>query len=273
VHVTKDIPLPSWPQEADVCVALTFDVDAHVGAEIFGYDGKLTTTSDLRYGITRGLPRILETLDRLSIRSTFYVPGEIADLCPDAVRAIAAGGHEVGHHGYLHRSPDLSDEEQQREEVERGVEALAKLLGEPPVAYRAPGWELTPQTFDLLLNSGFRSDSSCMGDDRPYYEQYSGRSILELPVHWSLDDWVYFSFSRDGGGAMSDPHGLYNAWLAEFRGAVRERRMVTYTMHPEAMGRGYRMDTFERLVEQMRSEARVWFARHADVVDLVTTAG
>jgi len=252
-----------------VCVALTFDVDADVGAEIFGFEGKLTTTSDLRYGITRGLPRILETLDRLSIRSTFYVPGEIADLHPDSVRAIAGAGHEVGHHGHLHRSPDLSDREQQREEVERGVEAVTKVLGDPPVAYRSPGWELTPQTFSLLLDAGFRYDSSCMGDDRPYYEECEGRSLLEFPVHWSLDDWVYFYFSRDGGGAMSDPESLYNAWLAEFRNAVRERRMVTYTMHPEAMGRGYRMHMLERLVQQMRSEADVWFARHADVAALV----
>jgi peptidoglycan/xylan/chitin deacetylase (PgdA/CDA1 family) len=267
--VSQQIPLPVWPEEADVCVALTFDVDAHVGAEIFGYDGKLTTTSDLRYGITRGLPRILDTLDRLSIRSTFYVPGEIADLCPDSVRAILAGGHEVGHHGYLHRSPDLSDGQQQREEVERGLEALAKVLGHPPVAYRSPGWELTPETFSLLLELGFRYDSSCMGDDRPYYEECGERSILELPVHWSLDDWVYFAFSRDRGGAMSDPDCLYSAWLAEFRNAVRERRMVTYTMHPEAMGRGYRMHMLERLVDQMRSEANVWFAPHADVAALL----
>jgi peptidoglycan-N-acetylglucosamine deacetylase len=270
--MATDVPLPTWPGSADVCVALTFDVDTTVGAEIFGHRGKLTTTSELRYGLTRGLPRILETLDRLSIRSTFYVPGEIADLYPDSVRAILAGGHEVGHHGYLHRSPDLSEVRQQREEIERGVEALTKLIGAPPVAYRCPGWELTPETFPLLLESGFRYDSSCMGDDRPYLEECDGRAILELPVHWSLDDWVYFSFTRDGGGSMSDPQSLYNAWLAEFRCAVRERRMVTYTMHPEAMGRGYRMDVLERLVAQMRAESRVWFARHADVAAILTSS-
>jgi peptidoglycan/xylan/chitin deacetylase (PgdA/CDA1 family) len=266
-----EIPLPTWPDDADVCVALTFDVDAHVGADIFGYRGKLTTTSELRYGLVRGLPRILKTLDRMDIRSTFYVPGEIADLCPDAVRAVVAGGHEIGHHGYLHRSPDLGDGTQQRDEIERGVDALTKLLGKPPVAYRCPGWELTPETFGLLLEAGFRYDSSCMGDDRPYFEEFEGRSILELPVHWSLDDWVYFNFSRDGGGSMANPEGLYHTWLAEFRSAARERRMVTYTMHPEAMGRGYRMEVLERLVEQMRAHSRVWFARHADVAALLVS--
>jgi peptidoglycan/xylan/chitin deacetylase (PgdA/CDA1 family) len=31
------------------------------------------------------------------------VPGHTADQHPGAVEAILAGGHEVAHHGYLHR--------------------------------------------------------------------------------------------------------------------------------------------------------------------------
>ena len=35
-----------------------------------------------------------------------------------------------------------------------------------------------------------------MGDDRPYWESWAARRLLELPVHWSLDDWPRFGWSH-----------------------------------------------------------------------------
>ena len=65
--------------------------------------------SQARFGPGRGLGRILDLLAELDIPGTFYVPGHTADHHPDAVDAIVAAGHEVGHHGYLHRGTDGLD--------------------------------------------------------------------------------------------------------------------------------------------------------------------
>ena len=53
-----------WPDGADVAVSLTFDVDAESGwlGEGEAYARRLSTLSEGRYGVTRGLPRILEIL-------------------------------------------------------------------------------------------------------------------------------------------------------------------------------------------------------------------
>src|SRR6266436_2721616 len=86
-------------------VALTFDVDAESGwlgqGDIF--KDRLTALSEGRYGVARGLPRILTLLDELGISATFYVPGLTAELHPDVVPTILASGHEIAHHGYRHR--------------------------------------------------------------------------------------------------------------------------------------------------------------------------
>src|SRR3954451_11897438 len=50
--------------------------------------------------VTEGL---LEFLAARSIRGTFFVVGELAAQVPELVRAIAAGGHEIGLHGWEHR--------------------------------------------------------------------------------------------------------------------------------------------------------------------------
>jgi peptidoglycan-N-acetylglucosamine deacetylase len=270
--VARAVELPRWPGGAGVAVCLTFDLDAEAPwlARSPDYARRLSTLSEGRYGVVRGVPRILELLRRLGAAATFYVPGSVAERYPDCVRAVAAEGHEIGHHGHLHLRSHEVDAEAQRAEVERGLEALSGLLGRPPRGYRSPSWELTPETFALLLEHGFEYDSSCMGDDRPYLEELDGGRIVELPVHWSLDDWPWFGWSVEAGGNVADPAAWCGTWLAEFDSALAERRLVTYTMHPEVVGRGHRLLALERLVGEMRARGDVWFASHAQVAELVT---
>src|SRR5262245_46949920 len=96
------LPLPRWPGGAEVAVSFTFDVDAEgrFAGRAPEYDRRLTSLSEARFGIARGLPRILELLAEHGIAATFYVPGWTADRHPAAIGAIVAAGHEVGHHGY-----------------------------------------------------------------------------------------------------------------------------------------------------------------------------
>jgi peptidoglycan-N-acetylglucosamine deacetylase len=265
------LDLPRWPGGADAAVCLTFDVDAEAPwlALSGEYAGRLSTLSEGRYGVVRAVPRILDLLARHGAAATFYVPGSTAARYPDCVRAIAAAGHDIGHHGHLHLRSHEVDADVQRAEVEQGLETLEPLLGRAPIGYRSPAWELTPETFGLLLEYGFAYDSSCMGDDRPYLETLDGAQLLELPVHWSLDDWPYYGWSVDAGGNVSSPSVWYESWLTEFESALAERRLVTYTMHPEVVGRGYRLLALERLIGEMNARAGVWFATHEQVAELV----
>ena len=268
------IDLPVWPGGAEVAVCLTFDVDAEAPwlAKSPDYRRRLTTRSEGRYGVVRGVPRILDLLRRHSVAATFYVPGGTAERHPDSVRAIVAAGHEVGHHGHLHLRSHEVDADAQRAEIENGLAALERAGAPAPRGYRSPSWELTPETFALLLEHRFDYDSSCMGDDRPYFETLGADRMLELPVHWSLDDWPYYGWSVDAGGNVISPTAWFESWLAEFDSAVVERRLVTYTMHPEVVGRGYRLAALERLVGAMRDRADVWFPTHGHVADLVPAA-
>jgi peptidoglycan-N-acetylglucosamine deacetylase len=262
----------SWPAGAPVAVSFTVDFDADVGMDWRKLDGRLTSTSEARFGAVRGIWRLLDLFAEKEIRATFYVPGEIARRYPEEVRAIVSAGHEVGHHGHVHLFNDRIDLAGQRAEMDEGIDALIEVAGVRPSGYRSPGWELTPETIEMLVERGFVHDSSCMGDDRPYVERHGSHSILEMPVHWSLDDWVYYGFTRDGGGPMADPDAMYRCWLREFESAVEERRHVTYTLHPECAGRGYRSRTVGMLIDQMRAVSDVWFAPHAAVADVVTVA-
>jgi peptidoglycan-N-acetylglucosamine deacetylase len=265
---------PSWPGGADVAVALTFDVDGEAPwlGEGTEYSRRLTMLSQGRFGPERGLGRVLDLLAAREIRATFYVPGHTADHHPDAMAAIVAGGHEVAHHGYLHLGSEGLEADGQRAELERGLTALGK-HGIRPIGYRSPGWELMPETQAMLAGLGFSYDASLMADDRPYWEVSGSAPLLELPGHWSLCDWPYFGYTPYHGGLLADPAAVERIWLDEFESARAEHRVVTYTMHPEAIGRGYLIRMLDRVLAAMADRGRPWFATHAEIAALAAPPG
>jgi peptidoglycan/xylan/chitin deacetylase (PgdA/CDA1 family) len=50
----------------------------------------------------QGTPAVLDELARLGLTATFYVVASQARSRPDALRAVVAGGHELGLHGGRH---------------------------------------------------------------------------------------------------------------------------------------------------------------------------
>jgi peptidoglycan-N-acetylglucosamine deacetylase len=273
--MSDSLNVPPWPDGAPVAVALTFDVDAECGwlAEGGEYAKRLTTLSEARFGVVRGLPRILDVLDGAGVAGTFYVPGDTAERHTEKLSGLLDSPHEIGHHGHLHLRSDKVSPDDQRREIEQGLEALVRHLGVRPRGYRSPSWEMTPETFDLLIEHGFAYDSSMMGDDRAYLERGGDGAILELPVHWSLDDWPYFAWTLETEGNLASPGRVLDIWMREFENALAEGRLMTITMHPEMIGRGYRIDVLRRFIEGSREKAEVWFATHGQIADHIAADG
>jgi peptidoglycan/xylan/chitin deacetylase (PgdA/CDA1 family) len=213
-------------------VSVTVDVDGVAGlATRPGGRFGLTTRSEHEY-VWRGLERIVGVLDAHDARATFYVPG--VTLLEDPPRfAELAARHELAHHGHAHLPTTSCDE---REELERGIDALAG-IGVTPRGYRSPGWELTPRTLSLLPALGFAWDSSLMADERPYRLG----ELIELPVHWRLDDVPYWL-------RMADPREVLAIWCAEFDHADGH---ITFTIHPELTGRGARLTLLDGLLDHI----------------------
>jgi peptidoglycan/xylan/chitin deacetylase (PgdA/CDA1 family) len=220
---------------------VTVDVDGPWGLACRsaggGWSERLTSRSEAWFGLGRGLDRVLDVLAARDVRATFFVVGRVALAVPERVREIAAAGHEVAHHGFAHLPTCGLGAAGEREEIERGLDALGDCLGAAPGGYRSPAWELTPATLALLGEHGFAYDSSLMGDDRPHGLRAGAREIVEIPVHWTLDDVPYLAFHPEAPARLGAGAALAQIWLAAHADAVAERRPVVYTVHPEHTGR------------------------------------
>ena len=263
-----------WPGDVQCAAMLSFDVDG-VSSWIrrdpeFARLPSLMSMAE--YGPSVAAPRILDLLDQYSIPASFYIPGFVAETHPSLVEDIADRGHEIGHHGYMHEAPASMSPEEEAGVLDQGSEILAEITGTAPVGYRSPGWELSEVSLDLLRERGFLYDSSLMGDDAPYLLEpdSAGRRIVEVPIHWLLDDAPNFVYAPSANrlGPMRGPDEVFSNWAAEFEGLYHYGRAFTLTMHPQYIGRPGRLRMLERLINHIQSFPNVEFMRIIDAARL-----
>ncbi len=269
----------AWPGGARAAASFTFDVDAESGL-LFADPGSasgMSVVSHQAYGPLVGVPRLLELLARHELRATFFVPGYTAERWPDALRAIVDAGHEVAHHGYLHETLTGIDAATEAAILDRGINALERITGTRPTGYRAPMWELTWDSPRLLVERGFRYDSSLMDADVPYRLAAGTGSLVELPVQWALDDWEQYCYLPElsGSGLIESPAKALELWTLELEALRAEGGLFVHTSHPFLSGRPSRARALEQLIERASAYGDVWvaplgeIAAHVETLDLL----
>ncbi|HUK63119.1 MAG TPA: polysaccharide deacetylase family protein [Dongiaceae bacterium] len=133
-HLATPLCVHRGPRDAGLRVALTFDD---------GPDPEWT-------------PRVLDTLARDGVRATFFLVGERAVRAATTVRAIAGAGHEVGSHGWSHRSFWLCGPRRTAMEIDRTQAMLAGITGCAPRFFRPPWGMVNAAMFPMLRTRGLR---------------------------------------------------------------------------------------------------------------------
>lgn len=261
-----------WPSGHRAAAAFTFDVDAEscVLAHDPAASSRMSLMTHQAYGPRVGVPRLLRVLRRQDVRATFFVPGFTADCYPDLVRSIVDAGHEIGHHGYLHERMEGLDRAAEAALLDRGLEALDR-IGVRPGGYRAPWWEMNWHTPDLLIERGFRYDSSLLDGDVPYRLQGDrvAGDLVEIPVDWALDDWEQYAFypGWTGSGVIESPRKAHEMWLLEAAAHHSEGGCFVLTNHPFLSGRPARAAALERLIEDVRGLDGMWVTTLGEIAE------
>jgi peptidoglycan/xylan/chitin deacetylase (PgdA/CDA1 family) len=119
---------------------------------------------------------VLDILDRHCLKATFFMVGWYAAAHPELVREVAARGHTIGTHTWLHPnnlrrlSPDHA-----RLEIDRGLHAVQSALTSAPPQDRA---RFTPF---------FRFPG--LNDSRPLLSWLGDRQLGVISADFGADDW------------------------------------------------------------------------------------
>ena len=263
-NLADPAPEIPWPNGARCAVMPSFDVDAEsawIAMDVKSVD-RLVTLSFGGYDARVGVPKILDYLRSIELKSTFFIPGWVIDAHPKICEAIARDGHELGHHGYSHKRPEPDDLEQDIEEIDRALDAFDRVLGTRPVGYRAPSGENYDGLLKHLRDRGILYSSSWRDDIRPYRHRLRDGTDgpIELPINMSFDDWLYGLSNRFSPRPMFPKEHVLSIWNGELDQTREWGGLVSMVLHPQVTGRPMRIGIFRDFIARARGFGDVWIA-------------
>lgn len=168
-------------------LVFTVDLDRDVnlplqGESAAGSMDRGSGTSPRFSSAERGLSILLDILDDVGMKATFFVEGRTSET----IDCSCLSGHCIGFHGYDHEDLtgastglDMSAEDVMRV-MERGYDAVSDNVSRP-VCFRAPYMVCNQTILDSLSKLGVGHDSSVYADPsvQPYVTEHG---IIEHPV-------------------------------------------------------------------------------------------
>jgi Predicted xylanase/chitin deacetylase len=257
----------SWKNGARMAVAVSFDSD-HETFELRNGGISISRLSQGQYGARRGTPRILALLEKYCVPASFFMPAVSAMINPEEVKAVIAGGHELGMHSWIHEFNSRLDHATERDLAFRAADMLEKISGVRPVGMRTASWDFSPYTLGIAREMRLLYDSSLMADDEPYELLEDGQptGIVEIPVEWIRDDAPYVAMDRMAGARpYGGPAMVLDILQRELEHAWEEGGLFQVTLHPHHVGHRSRIFILEEIMRLAQSKGSVWFCTHAEL--------
>jgi peptidoglycan/xylan/chitin deacetylase (PgdA/CDA1 family) len=260
-----------WPGGARGALCLSFDNLGEAAAIELGAIAADDPSVGEHPTVTQALPSLLEMLGERELAATFFLEGLNAELYPDALKAIAARGHEVAYHAWRHEQwGDLSAEEQAAN-LARGIEAFGE-LGLEIAGMRPPGGRLGAGGLGVLREARLRYCSP-EGEVAGVEDGFA-----LLPFQWPHVDASCvlppLAAAREEISGASDPiePRAFLAYLnTEIKRLATDGGFATFILHPfmlEWFGEDRLGSLLDRL-DAARRDGELWLATCADAAEHV----
>lgn len=226
--------------------AFTVDVEGFIESNLqsFHIPNSYINQSEENREIELNTNAVLEILDELGIKATFFFIGRLARDIPGLVKKVAQAGHEIACHNYLHLRIFGIEKDEFKDKLLGAKKDLEDVSGQPVYGFRAPDFSITESSFwalDVLKEAGFVYDSSVypFGLHDVYGIKDADTFIHELPnglIEFPMSTVELFGkrVPFGGGGYFR----LYPLWLTNilFSKLNKQGRAAMFYIHPYEVG-------------------------------------
>jgi peptidoglycan/xylan/chitin deacetylase (PgdA/CDA1 family) len=258
-----------WPKEVRLPLVMTFEHESGESAQPRpGGHPQAGQFGQMEYGARRGIWNILELLEKLGVKGTFFVNGVTAEKFPEGVRAAHAAGHEIAGLGYNLDRVRTASREREEAIVRRAAKTLSDVCGAQISGWRCPDYRPSPQTFEILAAEGFAWDSTMLNDDVPYIWDCESKPLVEIPFTTSTAEKAHVAFPYPVRGG---PSGAAAAWNNEFdvlyRESEQQPRFLILSLTTWAIGRPTPLRALRQFLERVIGHNDIQSARCADIAN------
>jgi peptidoglycan/xylan/chitin deacetylase (PgdA/CDA1 family) len=264
-----------WPDGARLAVTVSTQFEAG-GQPLSGAGGPISEpilpgfpdlgqNSFYEYGAREGMPRILDLLDKHSIKMTSFMIGDAVRAHPDLAAQIVRRGHEAAAHGRSWLPQYQLPRPQEAEWIADSVTAIEDATGTRPTGYNNYWIRPGVNTLELLQEQGFIYHIDDLSADEPFLQTINGEPFATVPYSVHLNDIASFDFPS------FSPTDYEQQLIDEFEqlydeGATR-RRMMVIGLHERLSGHPSRVRVLDRIFTRLRQREDVWWARKDQIAE------
>lgn len=261
-----------WPDGIRTVVVLTFLVESWSEGKAPPYSPMTSPpragARDLagitwsEYGARAGAYRLMRLARDRNLPATFCVNARVAELFPEVIKAIVAGGFELAGHNYAQDEvlPGL-DEAQEREVIRRSLGILEKVSGVRPRGWLSSTIATTERTADLLAEEGMLWHGDYNYLDLPCRLKNGDGTMVAIPHSDFADNRVLRAAPRDFFQCYRDTFDyLYRKEPGAF---------INITVHGHFGGRPLISAMLDEVLGYITSHPGVWMPRHDELADWV----
>jgi len=234
---------PGWPKPAP---------------EIVGY-------SQRDWGNRVGHWRLMELLDKYSMRGSISLSTALIDHHPEIIEACVARNWEFFSHGiYNTRFSYGMDEAQERAMIEDSIATIQRATGQRIRGYLAPALTHTERTLDLIADYDFWYSCDLFQDDQPQPLKTKTGKLMSMPYSLEVNDVITY-----GAMAMT-PWRYADILKRQFDQLLEEGEasgtVMCIPLHAYLVSQSHRIRAFEAALSHIASHAAdIWITTAVEI--------
>jgi len=221
------------------------------------------------YGNRVGFWRFVKVFDEFDIPGVLCINGSALAAYPHIVRAAVERNWEFLGHGFTQRNMQKVKDE--RADIRKVREVIAKTTGKPPRGWLGPGLTETWQTPDLLVDEGYDYVADWVLDDQPVWLKTRSKPILNVPYTQECNDVAMMLIQHHKASEYCER--ALDQFEQIYADSTESARIMALSVHPYIMGAPHRAKYFRKIFERIRKKKDVLFWSGEQIANWYLKAG
>jgi allantoinase len=218
------------------------------------------------YGNRVGIWRMIEAMDRYSVRGSISLNVALCEHHPEIIAACKERDWEFFSHGiYNTRYLYGMDEAQERAVIEDAFATVEKYTGQRLAGWLSPALSNTERTMDLLAEYGVQYTCDLFHDDQPEPVIVKSGRLISMPYSLEMNDVIAFINQQITPRRYADIiRKQFDTLYAE---GAESGQVMCVPLHPYLIGQPHRIAAFAEALDYIVSHDKVWVTTGREIAE------
>ena len=216
------------------------------------------------YGLRVGMWRIFELMERVGLRGSVTLNGEVCIHETPVVEEMAKLGWCILGHGMTNSQPLTNlPEAEERKVINDTLDIIERTAGKRPIGWLGAGLAESYVTPELLVEAGVKYLCDWTCDDQPFPLNVKNGKLTSIPYTQQINDiGMILSAKRSDQEFCQQICDQFDVLYRE--GATIPRTMAI-ALHPFIVGTPHRSKYLEQALSYIAGHKDVWFCTGDDI--------